>query len=256
VKNKNLSTKSNDVLNSCIRLKLTRINRQITIPQQVCFCLDAKLLEQIAQNQSNQVKLALSATNLANLRCYALLNLFWKQHPTLTQSCLTFSTEYLLDRHNPDFTPLFQSKIDLEGKISQQIKQELVQNPSLLNQISQAHYWLIAEILAQLPFKPKIPKTWYFWSSVSFLAIAKRRPSLIATILINLLIILIWYLMPLNYPAKLLCLLIILLLLKLVLSRSITRQIKFWTIDRLLDGLLTTNVVKRQISLKIMSFLL
>jgi hypothetical protein len=245
VKNKNLSAKSNDVLNSCIQLKLTRISRKLTIPQQVCFCLDAKLLEQIAQNQADQVKLALSATNLANLRYYALLNLPWKQRLTLAQSCLIFSTEYSLDRHNPDCTALFRSEINLEGKISQQIKQELAQNPSLLNQISQAHYWLIGEILAQLPFKPK---AWHSWSSISFLAIA--------IIIINLITILIWYLIPLNYPAKLLFLFVIFLGLKIVSTRLITKQFKSWIIYHLLDGLLATNIISRRLGLQVLSFLL
>ncbi|MEO0014584.1 MAG: hypothetical protein RLZZ535_2973, partial [Cyanobacteriota bacterium] len=65
---------SNEVLNSCIQIKLARISRQVTIPDRVCFCLDAKILEKIAQNQANQTKLVLSAANLANLRHYALLN--------------------------------------------------------------------------------------------------------------------------------------------------------------------------------------
>jgi hypothetical protein len=241
VDDQNLAASLNDVLNSCIQIKLTRISRQVTIPDQVCFCLDAKLLEQIAQNQANQLTLVLSATNLVNLRNYALLNLPWLQRSTLTQSCLTFSTEYLFDNDQVS-TILFRSVIDLEGRISQQIKQELTDNPALLNQISQAHYWLIGEILAQLPFKSK---AWYYWLLSSLMAIA--------IIIIN---ILIWYLIPLNYLAKLLICLGIFLFGKSVLSILITQQLKSWIIYHLLDGILSKSVVQRQIGLKVLSFLL
>lgn len=158
----------NEILNSCIQIKLTRISRQASIPTQVCFCLDAKLLEQIAQNQANQTRLVLSATNLANLRHYALLNLPCSPYSTLAQSCLTFSTVYLVDNEQVS-SVLFRSVIDPEGKISQQIKQELIHNPPLLKQISQAHYWLVGEILAQLPFKSK---AWYYWLLSGLMAIA------------------------------------------------------------------------------------
>jgi hypothetical protein len=241
VDDKNLATSLNEVINSSIQIKLTRISRKVTIPHQVCFCLDAQLLEQITQNQAHQLKLVLSPTNLANLRHYALLNLPWLQRSTLTQSCLTFSTEYLFDNDQVS-TILFRSVIDLEGKISQQIRQELIQNPALLNQISQAHYWLVAEILGQLPFKSK---AWYYWLLAGLMAIA--------IIIIN---ILIWYLMPLNYLAKLLICLGIFLFGKSVLSTLITQQLKSWIIYHLLDGILAKSVVQRQIGLKVLSFLL
>lgn len=238
--NKNLPASSNDLLNSCIELKFIRISPKVTIPHQVCFRLDGKLLEQIAHNQAHQVKLAVSATNLANLRHYTLLNLPWSQPSTCAQSGLTFSTEYSLDNQQPSI--LFRSIISLEGKISQQIKQELAQNPSLLKQISQAHYWLIAEILAQLPFKSKAG---YSWLLVGF--------SAIAMVVIN---ILIWYLIPLNYLTKLSICLGIFLLLKLLLTRLIKHPLQYWIIYRLLDGLSATSVFKRRIGLKVLSFLL
>lgn len=237
----NLPASLNEVVNSCIQIKLTRISSKVTIPDQVCFCLDTKLLEQIAQNHPNQTKLVLSATNLANLRHYALLNLSCSPRSTLAQSCLTFSTEYLFDNDQVS-TILFRSVIDLEGRISQQIKQELIHNSPLLNQISQAHYWLVGEILSQLPFKSK---AWYYWLLSGLMAIA--------IITIN---ILIWYLMPLNYLAKLLICLGIFLFGKSILSILITHQLKSWIIYHLLDGILSKSVVQRQIGLKVLSFLL
>jgi hypothetical protein len=240
VNDKNLLTSPNEVINSCIQIKLTRISRQLTIPDRVCFCLDAKLLEQIAWNHANQTKLVLSATNLANLRYYALLNLPCSPHATLAPSCLTFSTEYLFDNEQVS-TTLFRSVIDLEGKISQQIKQELIDNSALLNQISQAHYWLIGEILGQLPFKSK---AWYYWILSALMAIA--------LIITN---ILLWYLMPFNYLAKLLICLGIFLFGKSVSSILITQQLRSWIIYHLLDGIHSKSVVKRQIGFQVLSFL-
>jgi hypothetical protein len=228
-------------LNSCIQIKSTKISRTVTIPHQICFRLDAQMLEQISQLQVRQAKLALSATNLANLRHYALLNLSPQQQSPFTQSCLTFATEYSWEA-NQESISLFRSVINLEGKISQQITQELSQNPALLREISQAHYWLVAEILAQLPLTSK---AWYSWLLASGLAIAM--------IIIN---ILIWYLISGNYLPKLIICLSIFLLLTSVAKTLITRQLKSWIIYHLLQGILAKSIMRRKLGLNFLSFLL
>jgi hypothetical protein len=231
----------NTVLNSCIQIKSTKINRTSAVPHQICFRLNKQLLEQIAHIQDHQTKLALSPTNLANLRHYALLNLSPGQQSPFTQSGLTFTTEYSFEE-DQDSVSLIKSVIGLEGKISQQIQQDLAANPTLLHQISQAHCWLIAEILEQLPLKAK---AWYSWIVVSCLAIA--------IILIN---ISVWYLIPLNYLPKLLVCLSIFLLLSLVAKTLITKQLKPWIIDHLLQGILAKNIMGRKLGLNFLSFLL
>jgi hypothetical protein len=228
-------------LNSCIQIKSTKISHTVTIPHQICFRLDAQLLEQISQLQVQQAKLALSATNLANLRHYALLNLSPQQQSPFTQSCLSFATEYSWEK-NQASASLFRSVINLEGKISQQIKQELSHNPSLLREISQAHYWLVAEILAQLPLTSK---AWYSWLLASGFAIAM--------IIINLLI---WYLPSLNYLLKLIICLSIFFLLTSVAKTLITQQLKSWIIYHLLQGILAKSTMRRKLGLNFLSFLL
>jgi hypothetical protein len=228
-------------LNSCIQIKSRKISRTVTIPHQICFRLDAQLLRQISQLQAHQTKLALSATNLANLRHYALLNLSPQQQSPFTQSCLSFATEYS-ESANQESISLFRSVINLEGKISQQIAQELSYNPSLLRQISQAHYWLVAEILAQLPLTSK---AWYSWLLASGLAIAM--------IVIN---ILIWYLISWNYLPKLIICLSIFFLLTLVAKTLLTRQLKSWIIYHLLQGMLAKSTMRRRLGLNFLSFLL
>lgn len=236
-----LPQSSNDLLNSCIQIKSTKISRTNPVPYQICFRLNAQLLEQIPHIQAHQTKLALSPTNLANLRHYALLNLSPRQQSPFTQSGLTFATEYSLEDDQASVS-LLKSVIDIEGKISQQIQQELLTNPPLLHQISRTHYWLIAEILLQLPLKSK---AWYSWLVVSCLAIA--------IILMN---ISIWYLMPLNYLPKLIVCLSIFFLLTLVAKTLITKQLKPWIIDQLLQGILAKNTMGRKLGLTFLSFLL
>jgi hypothetical protein len=241
VKKKSLPETLNSVLNSCIQIKSTKISRTVTIPHQICFRLDAQILEQISQLQVYQAKLALSETNLANLRHYALLNLSSQQHSPFTQSCLSFATEYA-ESANQDSISLFRSVINLEGKISQQIAQELAHNPPLLREISQAHYWLVAEILSQLPLTSK---AWYSWLLASGLAIA--------TMMIN---ILIWYLISMNYLPKLIICLSIFLLFTSVAKTLITRQLKSWIIYHLLQGILAKSTLRRKLGLNFLSFLL
>jgi hypothetical protein len=228
-------------LNSCIQIKSTKISRTLTIPYQICFRLDAQLLEQISQLQAHQVKLALSGTNLANLRHYALLNLSPQQQSPFTQSCLSFATEYS-ESVNQESIGLFRSVINLEGQISQQIAQELALNPSLLREISQAHYWLVAEILAQLPLTSK---AWYSWLLASGFAIA--------TMIIN---ILIWYLISGNYLPKLIISLSIFFLLTSVARTLLTRQLKSWIIYHLLQGIFAKSIMRRKLGLNFLSFLL
>lgn len=238
---KSFPLSSNDLLNSCIQIKSTKINRNATIPYQICFRLNSQLLAHIAHIQAHQTKLVLSPTNLANLRHYALLNLSPGQQSPFTQSGLTFATEYSFEDDQGSIS-LLKSVISLEGKIAQQLQQELVANPPLLHQISQAHHWLIAEILVQLPLKSK---AWYFWLVVSCVAIA--------IMLIN---ISIWYLIPLNYLPKLLICLSIFLLLALVAKTLIRKQLKPWITYHLLQGILAKSTNRRRLGLNLLSFLL
>lgn len=232
---------TNSLLNSCIQIKSTKISRTNSVPHQICFRLNSQLLAHIAHIQAHQTKLVLSPTNLANLRHYALLNLSPRQRSPFTQSGLTFATEYSFTDDQGSVC-LLKSVISSEGKITQQIQQELVANPSLLHQISQAHYWLIAEILGQLPLESK---AWYSWLVVSCLAIA--------IMLIN---ISLWYLIPLNYLPKLIVCLSIFLLLTLVAKTLITKQLKPWIIYHLLQGIFAKNTMGRKLGLTFLSFLL
>lgn len=240
---------TNDLLNSCIRLQETRISRRITVPSQICFCLDARILEDIEWMRQNNREVVLSPTNLANLRCYALLN-FLEQTPlarslattriSLARSPLTFSTNYQFsDRQSP--TTLFRSIIEPEGKISQQISQQLWENPQLLQRISQAHYWLISEILTQLPFQGDRRAIWLARAGLMLVTV------LIVTAIYNFLSLNIW--------SSIAIALILFLCLKLFWTKLGLKYFKTWVIYHLLVGLFANSPKKRQIGLSILNLM-
>ena len=175
-----MSVASDYILNSCIRIEEIRINRRVTVPRQIHFCLDSVILQQIEQAEAINQKLILSPANLANLRYYALINSLEKIDPiypsrflpvSLKRSPLIFSTNYRSNSCQQPLT-LFRSVIDLEGKISQQIPQQLWDNPLLLERISQAHYWLIGEILDRLPLKQRSYSSRFIYCCFLLIAIA------------------------------------------------------------------------------------
>lgn len=241
-----MTVTTNSVLNACIRVEEVRISRRVNIPQQIHFCLDSRLLEQIEQIPPNEHSL-LSSANLANLRYYVLLNSLKQiglSSPrrtllSLGRSPLVFSTNYLFcDRSQP--LTLFRSVIDLEGKISQQIQQQLWENPQLLKRVSRAHHWLILEVLAQLPLKSRNSSSWFIKSC--FLAIA------IATSMA------IWYFFSgsIWFISAIGCAIFCLLS---CCKQSIVKQMRTWIIYQLTTGFLATSVKKRQFGLNILSLL-
>ena len=238
----------NKQLNLCIRIESTKINRRASIPYQVSFCLDTQLLAQIEQIRASNSRLKLSASNLANLRHYALLNLPSElvchrrnRQESIGNSALTFATQYLAAENHSAVT-LFRSEIDIAGKISQQVQQTLCQDSLLLTQISQSHYWLVLEILAQLPLRSK---TWYSWLLLGCFAIV-----------VAIACSLIWYLTPLTYLFKIATCLCLIFCSKLVFKTLIIQQLKSWTIYHLLDGFFAKNTYKKQLGLKLLSFLI
>ncbi len=238
---------ANELLNSRIRLQETRIARSITVPSQICFCLDASILEDIEWMRQNHREVVLSPTNLANLRCYALLN-FLEQTPlarslpttrvSLARSPLTFSTNYQFsDRQSP--TTLLRSIIEPEGKISQQISQQLWGNPQLLQRISQAHYWLISEILTQLPFKGDRRAIWL-----------ARAGLMLATVLI---VTAIDNFLSLNIWSSIAVALVLFFCLKFFWTKLGLKYFKTWIIYHLLIGWFAKSEKKRQIGLSILN---
>ena len=242
--NQSLAKTINQRLNSCIQIESAKINRRVSIPDRIDFCLDTQLLEDIEQIRASNIRLKLSARNLANLRHYALLNLptdlIRDRRELESSGCsyITFATRYSASRDRP--ITLFSSAIDFEGKISQQVHKNLYQNSLLLTQISQAHYWLVLEVLAQLPLESKF---WYSWFVLVFFVVA-----------VAIACSLVWYL-NLSFLFKTAVCVGILLFSKLVFKTSIVQKLKSWVIYHLLEGIFARGSRRRQLGIKLLSFL-
>ena len=243
---------ANSAINSCIQIEEARISRRATRPHQVYFCLDSDLLKQIEWVKQNNHKLILSSRNLANLRYYALVNTPLEQiglvHPwrrtkssSIGRSPLIFTTDYLFTNNQQSLT-LFRTVMDLEGKISQQIHQDLWQNQQLLSRVSQAHYWLILEILAQLPLERKNRYSWLIISCLSLIA--------------SMSCLAIYYFLGLSYLLNIAIFIIIILILNISFKKIITRQLKPLIIHHLMAGLLGKNIKLRRIGLQILNFVI
>ena len=235
------------ILNSCIQIEEIRINRSTSIPHRINFKLDLATLKYLEEIKRNDRKLRLPSAKITNLRCYVLHNAFIEQLITnhkykglslRSRSPLIFSTCYASS--NQQSTVLLRSAIDLEGKISQQIQRDLYQNPQMLTRISQVHYWLISELLAQLPLKSN--------SSWLFLACSFLVATLVGLIS--------WYLFPFDRLLDLIIAFSIFLLLNTCLKKTLVEFIKGWLIYHLVEGFLSKSVIKRQIGLKLFSTLL
>lgn len=241
----------NSVLNSCIQIEETRISRNTNVPQRIYFRLDSHLLEQIEQIKQNNHRLTLSPANLANLRYYLLLNsleqtdsmphLGFNSCLTFGRSPLIFSTNYLFGDRQQSLT-LFRSIIDFDGKICQQIQQELSQNPQLLDRVAQAHYWLILQILAQLPLKTTNQGSWLIFCCYCF-----------ATIMIYLAV---RYFLATNYLLWLAIGFSVFWLLNISWRKIIIKQLKTLIIYQMIAGFLANSVRKRQIGFKMLYFVI
>lgn len=237
---------TNDLLNSCIRLEETRISRRITVPSQVYFDLNSLVLEDIERIKRSTHKVVLTPSKLANLRYYILLN-FLEQIPLarfcatktfIARSPLAFSTNYQFsDRRSP--ITLFRSTIEPEGKISHQIPQQLWEDPQLLQRISQAHYWLIAEILTQLPLKGDRRVIWL-----------ARAGLILITILI---VIAIYYFWSLNVWWLLVIASSLFYGIKIIWIEIGLQYFKILIIYHILYGLLANSTKKRQIGFSILN---
>lgn len=242
MKDRDSNVDVNKLLNSCIEVEWLKVDR-ITIPKQICFHLDAKIIIAIEHIKANNQLFYLSQTNLAIIRCYALFNLAsdqtsksWQSH--LSQSSLVFSTQYAEDKKNSDI--LLRSTIDPQGKISQQIKQKLVQNPPLLQRVSEAHYWLTTEILTQLPLRSKGWRSGLIYSCL-----------MLATLIACSLV---WYLLPQSPVIKLIiCLFLVGVQLVAI---AVSKRLKSWTIHQLVTRVFSQRTIRRKLSLKILNFLI
>ncbi|MEM7593931.1 MAG: hypothetical protein AAF383_20905 [Cyanobacteria bacterium P01_A01_bin.83] len=238
-------------LDSLIEVESVRIDRQASIPHRVHFHLDSNLLQQITQIRDNNLPLSLPPKILTDLRYYALLNSPLEQiglvpakavkdRGCYSNSLLVFDTNYLNLNSERSLTVL-RSVIDPKGKISQHIHQDLWHNPQLLEQISEVHYWLISEILAQLPFEPKGLYSWFIFCLLLIIAS-------FLTLTIN-------YFFSLNWLENSIIFLGVLILFKIQFKEIMAKRIKTWFIHHIVSGLWLKTMQTRKFALHILALM-
>lgn len=233
-------------LNSCIQIEEARISRRVSIPRQVYFQLTPQVISQIENLRDSKQEFKFDPETLTNLRYYALLNsdLPYQQNNVYHQSNLTFNSR--LSKHSLPKATVIRSVINLNGQISQEIQQDLWQNPQLLSEVISIHYWLIEEILRQLPLPTRNNISLVIWVCWTPLAIAFT--------------VFLWFFLPLSlslsFLFKLTITIIGILLIKIGLSYIIRKKIKFWLLKQLSNGVLSRKNRQRQIGFELLKFLI
>ena len=237
---KNLQLTADNILNSCIRIERAKINHKLSIPHQIVFRLDPEILSQIEQARENNYKLILTPDNLADLRYYALLNYFSAEQldfndrlhraklMSIERSPLIFTSNYLFSPNQSK--NVVRSIINSEGKICQQVQQDLWQSPQLLPKVINAHHWLILQILSQLPLKVN-----------NSLARLLKSLWLITLFLFS---ICLWIYLPICILFKILIISFFVYFFTKSLKKVIKKKFKIWILHGLFNGFCSNGTIK------------
>lgn len=234
--------KRNRFLSSCIKVEEKRISRQATIPNRVYFELNQDLVNRIEEIKAEYGSLHLKPEQLTNLRYYSLINSPLANDSVVDSDrlSLVFSSNYL-PTNSQIKTTVIRSTIHLTGQISQEIQRDLWQDTSLSSQVIQAHHWLTAEILRQLPLESKNHTLLIFW--VLWIASALLFTGIF------------WYFIFLPFILKVIVNMLVFLLLKKSTKYIINYRLKQFILDQLFNGYLSNKTSKRQLGFKILSLL-
>ncbi len=148
---------------------------------------------------------------------------------------LTFLTHYWQDGEK---ITVIRSVISLNGKISQQIRRDCLENPQLLPKLIRVHYWLILQMIAQLPFSASKFINWL--------------PQLILVIFNTIAAAAIISYLPSTWLIKLLSIAIIFISSNLSLKSLLKLYIKPWILRQLIDGCFADSVRSRQLGLELL----
>lgn len=133
-------------LTSCIKLVQEKLTPQRMATHGVVFHINTETIAQIEQAQDQEIRLDLEPSFLTKWRHYAMFD-----PQNQLQSGLSFTTYY----HRADNTEVavLRSVILLDGNVFEQLQQDLLRNSELALQVTNAHYWLIEQLLSYLPLK-------------------------------------------------------------------------------------------------------
>ncbi len=216
-----------NLINSCLRIEQQRISRRRSIPDHISFDLNQDILSQIITLRNSQQKIYFSADHLAELRYYFLLN-------SSKESGLgiTFKTHY---QKQEEKITIVKSVIHLSGKAEQYIRSDALASQEIID----THYWLIEQILNQIPLKYKKHKSVLLWSLLGLIII------FIAP--------LIFFFLPLVFWGKVLVLLIVIAIVLSALPYLLKRYLSSWVLDQLLFGIFSYSPKRRKIGLNLLN---
>ena len=219
------------MLNSCIHINQERISRRHIIPNGVRFYLNQDYLREIKQAQAQRLNIELSPELLADFRYYVLI-----ERQRYIPSDITFSTYYQQDTHE---IAKIQSTISVEGKIQQQICHNDWTNAQLLRKIVNAHYWLIGQMLNQLPMEKK--------------AYTKQLPWYIALVITILLAPLLLYLVNSGIVIDLFAVFLLLLLMHQLSKKFLINYLRQYILFQLLFGFFSRRSQHRKLGFALLA---
>ncbi len=218
-----------NLINSCLHIEQKRISRRRSIPDHINFDLNQDVLSQIITLRNSQQPIYFSAENLAELRYYFLLN-----SSKDSGLGITFKTHY--HRQQKKIT-IIKSVIHLSGKAEQYIRSDALASKEII----ETHYWLIEQILNQIPLRYKKHKSILLWGLLGLIII------FIAP--------LIFFFLPIVFWGKVLLLLILIALVLSALPYLLKRYLSSWLLDQLLFGIFSYSPKRRKIGLNLLSTL-
>ena len=243
------STRFQVINDLSIKIEEQRVNRQQIIPQQVNLEFNQESLELIIRMQEQRQLLFLSPKLLTNLRYYSLLCCYLSPHLFLSKrldsrnlilrSGLVFTTYYCQDSEK---IPVITSKISLHGKISQQICHKFFFKFALLKKIINAHYWIVNQVLQQLPLTD--PKNGYLWGWILPLFITLA------------IAIVIFITVSSNFLIKVIAVLSIFFIVKFSCSYLMNKYLVNLFLQQLLFGFFSRNYPRRKLGFTILRYLI
>lgn len=221
------------LLDSWLQIDEQRVSRKYIVPYRVRFELNRLYLAELQQLKTNNFSVTISANKLINLRYYV-----WLAHQNLEELPLIFLTNYVQNEQN---ISMVKSIISFEGKISQQIPQSVCYNSLLIDQILPIHQWLIEQIIKQLTWKT-------------------QNYSLLIAVILSLiitagLIFIVEIILFLPILIKLLTAVGLEIGLTYFIHYLLSHQVKAWIEQQLRFGLLSSQIRRRKIGLKLLSIL-
>jgi hypothetical protein len=201
-----------------IEFEKERISRRQFILHSVHFHLDKDVLLKIQQAQARGLRLYISRPLLADLREYALIS-----------SGLTFSTYYLRGGVEE---ALMRSVIVADGDVFNQIRSDCLERPNFCRQVASAHYWIIAQMLAQLHLGTFLKLNLLSWLLALLIVGLVIIPLIILLIRVNL-----WLLLPL---------LVVALIVSMVLQRLLLPIVRNLMFRQMLSGLLSSQPLAKR----------